>query len=205
MKCWTNILRVIGVKGHNIISFPRTPTYFGRVLAGPKHDHSASYYLLSLICYLFCCKFRSGFLSYVPPTCTVPFSLACITTTTTTTTSAIFPKKKRFWNAKNDPKFGRRGVVLVIPIPVKMVLECRPSLRPSEKELLGWSSAAFCRNNTPDICSLEVRTKLSTGHKIADFTWGRRQIPVSEMLFLIILGQYIILKIYVILIIHHHH
>jgi hypothetical protein len=36
-----------------------------------------------------------------------------------TITSAIFISEKRFWNAKSDPKFGRRVVVLVIPMPGK--------------------------------------------------------------------------------------
>jgi hypothetical protein len=36
---------------------------------------------------------------------------------------------------QSDPKFGRRGLVLVIPMPGKNVPERRSGLRPSEKEL----------------------------------------------------------------------
>jgi len=50
-------------------------------------------------------------------------------------TNAIFPKKIGS-RTQSDPKFGRRGVVLVIPMPgKKKVLECHSGLHPSEKEL----------------------------------------------------------------------
>jgi hypothetical protein len=32
---------------------------------------------------------------------------------------ALFFLKKRFWIAKNDPKFRQKGMVLVIPVPGK--------------------------------------------------------------------------------------
>jgi hypothetical protein len=54
--------------------------------------------------------------------------------------STVFLKKKSP-GTQSDPKFGRRGVVLVIPMPgKKKVLECPSGLYPSEKELLEWCS-----------------------------------------------------------------
>jgi hypothetical protein len=52
---------------------------------------------------------------------------------------ALFFLKKMFQNAKSDPKFGQRGVALVISVPGKIFMEHRSGLRP-EKELLEWCS-----------------------------------------------------------------
>jgi hypothetical protein len=57
---------------------------------------------------------------------------------------------KRFRNAKSDPKFGWRGVVLVIPIPGRKVPERFYGLRPSEKEFPERRSDAFRHKNAPD-------------------------------------------------------
>jgi hypothetical protein len=59
------------------------------------------------------------------------------------TYSTIFFFKKQFWNAKSDPKFGQRKVVLVIPMPGNKVLECCSGSNPSEKELPEWCSSTF--------------------------------------------------------------
>jgi hypothetical protein len=56
---------------------------------------------------------------------------------------------KTFWDTNNDPKFGRRGVVLVIPMPGKKVPEHCSSVCPSEKELLEWRSGTFHHISTP--------------------------------------------------------
>jgi hypothetical protein len=48
---------------------------------------------------------------------------------------ALFFFWKRFQNAKGDPKFSWKGVVLAIPMPGKNVLECHSDLHLSEKEL----------------------------------------------------------------------
>jgi hypothetical protein len=50
-----------------------------------------------------------------------------------TVVSIAISLKKKF--AKSDPKFGLRGMVLVIPFPGKKVPERRSALRPFEKEL----------------------------------------------------------------------
>jgi hypothetical protein len=47
------------------------------------------------------------------------------------------------------PKFGRRGVVLVVPMLGRNVPERRSGLRPSGKELPERRSGAFRHKNTP--------------------------------------------------------
>jgi hypothetical protein len=60
------------------------------------------------------------------------------------TVSTIFLKKE-VCRTQNDPKFGRRGVVLVIPMPgIKGSGLCL-----SEKELLERRSGTFCHKTTP--------------------------------------------------------
>jgi hypothetical protein len=60
-----------------------------------------------------------------------------------------FSFEKSSGKQTSDPKFGRRGVVFVIPVPGNKVPERRSGLRPSEKELMKRRSGAFRHKNTP--------------------------------------------------------
>jgi hypothetical protein len=55
---------------------------------------------------------------------------------------------------KSDPKFSRKGVTLVIPMPGKKVPECCSGLHRLEKELLERRSSAFHHKNTAAVHSL---------------------------------------------------
>jgi hypothetical protein len=57
--------------------------------------------------------------------------------------STIFIKKKKFRNAKSDPKFGRRGVVLVITLPGKMLWNAVLACVLLRKNFLNGVSAHF--------------------------------------------------------------
>jgi hypothetical protein len=58
----------------------------------------------------------------------------------------FFSRRSR--NARSDQKLGRRGVGLVIPMPVNKVSERRSGLRPSENELPNFRSGSFRHKNT---------------------------------------------------------
>jgi hypothetical protein len=49
----------------------------------------------------------------------------------------FFFKKKKGSGTHSDTKFGQGGERVVIPMPGKKVLECRSSMHPSERKLLG--------------------------------------------------------------------